>query len=66
MGEQDGYSSETWKFGWWVTRVEKIVVLDWGRYQMVVNGCLEDLEGSMRLKMWKLVPRVGEKNRGTN
>ena len=26
--------------------VEKIMVLDWGRSEMVVNSCLEDLEGS--------------------
>ena len=25
--------------------VEKIVVLDGGRYEMVVNSCFEDLEG---------------------
>ena len=46
----------------WVNGVEKIVVLDWGRSEMVVNSCLEDLEGRMRLKrMWKLIPQVGEK-----
>ena len=29
---------------------------------MVVNSCLEDLDGKMRLKrMWKLIPQVGIK-----
>ena len=43
------------------TRVEKIMVLDWGQSEMVVNSCLEDMEGRMRLRrMWKLVPRVGK------
>ena len=29
---------------------------------MVVNSCLEDLEGRVRLKrMWKLVPQTGKK-----
>ena len=48
---------------WWgLTRVEKIMVWDWGRSKMVVNSCIEDREGRMRLKrMWKLVPKAGEK-----
>ena len=30
---------------------------DWGRSEMVVNSCLEDPEGRMRLKkMWNLIP----------
>ena len=41
--------------------VEQIMVLDWGRSEMVVNSCLEDLEGRMRLKtMWKFVRQVGK------
>uniref|UniRef100_A0A8C4Q2W4 Zgc:64106 n=1 Tax=Eptatretus burgeri TaxID=7764 RepID=A0A8C4Q2W4_EPTBU len=33
--------------------------------QMVVNSCLEDLEGRMRLKrMWKLDPQVGKNEEG--
>ena len=29
---------------------------------MVVNSCLEDLEGRLRLKgIWKLIPQVGKK-----
>ena len=45
-----------------LTRVEKIIVLDWGRSEVVVNSRLEDLEGRMRLKrIWKLVPQAGEK-----
>ena len=40
-------------------KVEKIMVWDWGGSEMLVNSCLEDLEGRMRLKrMWKLVPQV--------
>ena len=39
------------------TRVEKIMILEWGRSEMVVNSYLEDLGGRMRLKrMWKLIP----------
>ena len=36
--------------------------LYWGRSVMVLNSCLEDLEGRMRLKwMFNLVPQVGKK-----
>ena len=46
--------------------VEKIMVLDGGRHEMVVNCCFEDLEGVMRLKRkWELVPQAGKK-KGTN
>ena len=51
--------------GIWVVfmRVEKIMVLDWGRSEMVVNSCFQDLEVGMRLKrMWKLMPQMGEKS----
>ena len=49
-----------WK---WLMRVENMV-LDWGRSEMVVNGCLEHLEGRMRLKrVWKFVPQVGIRNK---
>ena len=45
-----------------LTGVEKIMVLNWGRSEMVVNSCLEGREGRMRLKrMWKLVPQTGKK-----
>ena len=58
--KMDGWMEEG--LGWGrgrLTRVENIMVLDWGRSEMVVNSCLEDLEGRMRLKrMWKLVPQV--------
>ena len=38
------------------------MVLDWGRSEMMVNRCLEDLEGRMRLKRtWRLVPEVEKK-----
>ena len=51
--------------GWVFTRLGKIMVLDGGRSEMVVNSGLEDLEVRMRLKkMWKLVPQV--EKRGTN
>ena len=26
-----------------LTRVEKVMVLDWGQFEMAVNSCLEDL-----------------------
>ena len=40
-------------------RVEKIKVLDWGRSEMVVNSCLEDLKGRMTLKrLWKSIPQA--------
>ena len=42
--------------------VEKIVVLDGGRYEMVLNSCFEDLEGRVGLKrVWDFVPKVGKK-----
>ena len=42
--------------------VKKIMVLDEGLSEMVVNSCLEDLEGRMKLKrMWKLIPKAGKK-----
>ena len=51
--------------GWMgLKRVEKIMVLDWGQSEMVVNSCLEDVERRKRLKrMWKLVPQVVKKER---
>ena len=46
-----------------LTRAENIMVLDGGRSEMVLNSCLEDLEGRIRLKgMWKLVPQVGKRS----
>ena len=45
-----------------LTRVEKIMVLNWGQSEMAVNFCLEYLEGKMRLKrVWKLMPQVRKK-----
>jgi len=45
-----------------LTRTENIVS-DWALSEMVVNSCLEDLDGRMRLKrIWKLVPEVGKKS----
>ena len=41
-------------------RVEKIMVLDWGWSEMVVNSCPEDVVGRLKI-MWKLVLKVGEK-----
>ena len=32
-----------------VTRVEKIKILDGGRYEVVVNSCFEDLDGGVGL-----------------
>ena len=38
------------------------MVLDSGRYEMVVNCCFEDLEGKVGLKrVWEFVPKVGKK-----
>ena len=55
---------EIWKeegLGRGLKRVERFMVLDWGRSEMVMNSCFEDLEGRMRWKrMWKLVPQVGQ------
>ena len=43
-------------------RVENIMVLNWGRSEIVVNSSLEDLEVRLTLnRMCKLVPQVGEK-----
>ena len=43
-------------------KVEKIMVWDWGGSEMLVNSCLEDLEGRMRLKrMRKFVLQLGKK-----
>ena len=40
-------------------RIKNIIVLDFGQSEMVVNSCLEDVEGRMGLKrMWKAVPQV--------
>ena len=48
-----------------LTRVEKIMVLDWGQSEMALNSCLEELEGRMTLKrMWKLILQARQK-RGT-
>ena len=44
-----------------LTRTENIVS-DWALSEMVVNSCLEDLDGRMRLKkMLKLIPQEGKK-----
>ena len=48
-----------------LTRVEKIMVLDWGQSEIALNSCLEELEGRMTLKrMWKLILHARNK-RGT-
>ena len=42
--------------------VEKIIVLEGGRYEMVVNSRFNDLEGGVGLKrVWVFVPEVGFK-----
>ena len=44
-----------------------IMVLKWERSEMVVNSCLEVLEGRMRLKkMWKLGPHEGKEEEQMN
>ena len=45
-----------------LTGVQKIKILDGGRYEMVVNSCFEDVEGRVGLKrVWEFVPEVGKK-----
>ena len=57
------YGRKTGKFGEvWVglTKVGKIMVLDWGQSKIAVNNSLQDLEGRVRLKrMWNLIPQLG-------
>ena len=39
-----------------------IVVLDEGRREVVVNSCVEGLEGRMGLKrVWEFIPKEGKK-----
>ena len=43
----------------WIHGEEKIKVLDGGRYEMVVNSCLEYLEGAVGLmSVWEFVPET--------
>ena len=45
-----------------LTGVEKILVLDGGRSEVVVNNSFEGLEGRMGLKrVWEFIPKVGKK-----
>ena len=38
------------------------MVLDGGRYEMVVSSCFEGLEGIMGLKkVWEFIPKAGKK-----
>ena len=46
--------------------VVKIMVVDVGLYKIVVNSCLEALEGRMTLKRLDEVGFTGGKNRGSN
>ena len=42
--------------------VEKIMVLDGGRKEVVMNICFEDLEGRVGLKrVWEFIPKAGKK-----
>ena len=70
--QRETLKMETWTFGrskeWSgigggaLMRVEMIMVLDCGQSEMVLNSCLEYVEGRMKLKrMWKLIPQVGKK-----
>ena len=63
MGGQDGSRSKILGMAvGGLMGVKKIMVLDEGLSEMVVNSCLEDLEGRMKLKrMWKLIPKAGKK-----
>ena len=40
--------------------VEKIKILDGGRYEMVVTSCFEDLEGRVGLRVSEFVPEAGK------
>ena len=45
-----------------LTGVEKIMILDGRRYEMVVNSCFEDLEGRVGLKSVRVfIPKVGKR-----
>ena len=56
-GKMEIWRGEGWGWERAVNGVSKIMVLDWGRFEMVVNSCLEHREGRMRFKgMWKLIP----------
>ena len=48
-GEQKQGILRRWVWGG-LSAVEKIKVLNGGRYEMVVNSCFEDLEGRVELK----------------
>ena len=48
-------------FGW-INGGRKDQDFGWGRYEMLVNSCFEDLEGGVGLKRaWEFVPEVGKK-----
>ena len=47
-------------FGW-INGGSKDQDFGWGRYEMVVNSCFENLEGGVGLKsVWEFVPEVGK------
>ena len=46
----------------WINGGRKDHGFGWGREEMVVNRCFEDLEGRVGLKrVWEFVPKVGKK-----
>ena len=48
----------------WINGGRKIVVLDGGRQEVVVNSCFEGLEGRMGLnRVREFIPKVGGKKR---
>ena len=66
-GEHGAYKMDTTRTSGRKTRnlkevgVEKIMVLDGGRLEMVVNSCFEDLEERVGLKrVWSFVPKTGK------
>ena len=63
MDTTGNFSEENGAFeGGGLTGVEKIKILDGGRYEMVGNSCFEDLKGRVGLKrVWEFVPKVGKK-----
>ena len=58
-GNQGIYSRCVWGG---LMEVEKIIVLDGGRLETLVNSCFEDEEGRMGLKsVWVFAPKAGKK-----
>jgi len=58
---------EQWIWRMWINGGRKIMVMDEGRWEMIVNICFEDLEGKVGLKIvWEFVPKAGKKEEWKN